>query len=98
MRGGGQRVLTPLENHKLLFVSLEILVRVPLEKKVNPIEAIGPIASKRRTLLPSVKYVDSLLFSGIPPTELSESAHVHGSSVDTISSNVINLIILSIIM
>ena len=41
----------PLEDHKLLYVSLEILVRTPLEKQ------LGPIASGGRSVWPSVKYV-----------------------------------------
>ena len=41
----------PLEDHKLLYVSLEILVRTPLEKR------LGPIASGGRSVWPSVKYV-----------------------------------------
>ena len=41
----------PLEIHNLLFVSLEILVRTPLEKR-------GPIASRERSVRPSMKYVD----------------------------------------
>ena len=33
---------TPLENHKLLFVSLEIVVQTPLKKQLDP---SGPSAS-----------------------------------------------------
>ena len=54
-RGGGQGVRTPLENHKLLYISLEILVRIPLEKQFDP---SGPTASWGRSVWPSVKYND----------------------------------------
>ena len=45
----------PLENHMLLYFSLEILVRSPLEKQLDP---LGPIASREKSVWPSVKYVD----------------------------------------
>ena len=50
-KGGGQRVKPPPPppgNHKLLFVSLEILVRTPPQS--NP--------SRGRSIRPSLKYVD----------------------------------------
>ena len=52
---GGQDFPDSLENHKWLYVSLEILVQTPLEKQLDP---FGPIASRGRFALPSVKYVD----------------------------------------
>ena len=36
-----------------LYVSLEILVRTPLEKQLDP---LGPITSRWRFVRPSVKY------------------------------------------
>ena len=50
--GGGAGVRTPLENHKLSYVSLETLVRTPLEKQLDPLD---PIASRRGFVRPSVK-------------------------------------------
>ena len=52
----------PLENYKLLFFFLEIPVRNPLEKQLDP---SGPIASwggggGGRSIRPTVKYVDDL--------------------------------------
>ena len=44
-----------LENHKLLFVSLEILARTSLKELLDP---SGPIASRGRSERPYVKYVD----------------------------------------
>ena len=49
--GGGGEDLN-LENHKLLKVSLEILVKTPLEKQLD---ARGPIASRGRSARPSVR-------------------------------------------
>ena len=54
--GGGGGLRTPLENHTLLYVSLQILVRTPIEKQLDP---SGPIASRVRSIRPSVKYVDN---------------------------------------
>ena len=45
---GGRGSVHPLEYHKLLYVSLEILVRTPTS---------GPIGSRGRSGRPSVKYV-----------------------------------------
>ena len=53
--GGGGRgygLPSPLGNHKLLYVSLEILVRTLLEKQLDP------IASRGRSVWPPVIYVD----------------------------------------
>ena len=44
----------PLENHKWLYVSLEVLIRSPLKKLL---ETLGPIASRGKVVLPSVKFV-----------------------------------------
>ena len=44
-RGAGD--LGPLENHKLLFVSLELLVGTLLEKQSSP---LGPIAPRGRSV------------------------------------------------
>ena len=48
------------EKHNLLYVPLEILVQNPIEKQLDPRrEAIGlegPIASRVRSVRPSVKY------------------------------------------
>ena len=54
MAGGGrmQGSGPPLENHKLSYVSLETLVRTPLEKQLDPAD---PIASRRGLVRPSVK-------------------------------------------
>ena len=40
----------PLENHELVYVSLEILVRTPIEKQFDP---MCPIASRGRFVRPS---------------------------------------------
>ena len=50
----GRGALDPLhlENHKLLFVSLEILEWIPLKKQLDP---MGPIAFWGRSVWPSVK-------------------------------------------
>ena len=40
---GGRDGLDPLENHKWLFVSLEIVVRTPHEKQLD---LSGPVASR----------------------------------------------------
>ena len=56
MQTGGGREFgppTPGETHKVLYVSLEILVPHSLEKQLDP---WGPIASRGRSVLPSVKY------------------------------------------
>ena len=41
----------PLENHKLLYVSLEVLVRTPLEKQLDPLKErvkfVSQVAEKR---------------------------------------------------
>ena len=70
----GDRVSrSPLENHNWLQVSLEILVRTPLEKQLDH---LGPIASRGRSVRPSVKYVDhKKRLSGPPLTDFSGSAH-----------------------
>ena len=48
---------THLENQSLVhvYVSLEILVRTPLERQLEP---LGPIASRGRFVRPSVNYAD----------------------------------------
>ena len=46
---GGTGSLDPLENHKWLKESLEILVWTPLKKEL---EQLGPIASQRRSVVP----------------------------------------------
>ena len=63
-RGDG---VHPPRNHKLLYVSLEILVQNPLEEQLDPRRgAIGPedrkvqLLLEGRSPLPSVKYVDDL--------------------------------------
>ena len=48
---GGQGVRTPLENHKLLYASTEILIQTPR----------GSIASRWRSIRPSVKNVNDFL-------------------------------------
>ena len=46
----------PLQKHKWrIGSSLEILVRTPLEKQLDP---LGPIASRGRFVRPSVKNID----------------------------------------
>ena len=52
--GGGNGSRPHLENHKLLYVSLEILVRTPLEKQLD---TWCPIAFQGRPVQPSVRYV-----------------------------------------
>ena len=52
---GGRGSGPSLENHKLLFVSLEILARTSLKEQLDP---LGPIASRGRSVRPYVKYVD----------------------------------------
>ena len=55
--GGGGRgwVQIPLENRKLLiFITLEILVQIPLKNQLDPLD---PINSGGRSIPPSVKYV-----------------------------------------
>ena len=47
---------------KVAIFSLEILIRTPLEKQLDP---SGPIVSRGRYVQPSVKYVDDK-FSGSP--------------------------------
>ena len=57
--GGGGRGSGPsiLENHKWLKISLELLVRIPLERRLDP---SGPVASRLRNFeWSSVKYVDT---------------------------------------
>ena len=49
--GGGYRVPDPLENHKWLYVSIEILVRTPLGNQLDP-------ASPGWSVPYSVKYND----------------------------------------
>ena len=44
-----------LENHKLLYVPLTKTGTDPLVKKLDP---LGPIASRGRSVRPSVKFVD----------------------------------------
>ena len=64
--GGGQAVWTPipLENHHLkwLEVSLEVLEWTSLEGQLDSfgpqLYPLGPLASRRRYILPSVKYFD----------------------------------------
>ena len=46
----------PLENLKLLYVYLDILVLTPLDKQLNP---LGPIASQGKSVRLSVKYVET---------------------------------------
>ena len=52
-RTGGLK--TPLQNHKWLKLSLEVLVRTAPEKQLDP---LGSIAFQGRFIWPSVKYVD----------------------------------------
>ena len=55
---GGQGVRPfPLEYHKLLYVSLEILERTPFQKQLDP---LGPVASRGRFVRSSVKYIGDL--------------------------------------
>ena len=56
---------------KVAIFSLEILIRTPHEKQLDP---SGPIASRGRYVQPSVKYV-VYKFSGSPLTDFSGSAH-----------------------
>ena len=68
-RGGWGIGPNPLfGNHKLVYVSLEILVWTPLEKRFDP---LCPIASRGRSIRFSVKYVDDKKkkqLSGLSPT------------------------------
>ena len=70
---GGTGGLDPPENPKLIYASLEKLVRTRLTKQLDP---LGPVASQGRSVRPSVKYVDDLTFFRVPMTEFSESMHV----------------------
>ena len=57
-RGEGQEfgpLPPPLEKSQVAIGSLEILVRTPLKKQLDP---LGPIASRGRFVWPSVKYAD----------------------------------------
>ena len=54
-RGGIGGPDPPMENHKLLYVCLEIIVWTPLKKQLDP---RGLIASRGSSIWPSVKYVD----------------------------------------
>ena len=64
---GGRGSAPRLENHKWLYVSLEILVRTPLEKQLDP---SGPIfASLGRSIRHPMKNVDDQKKD--PLTELS---------------------------
>ena len=75
-RGGYKGSESPIENHKLLYVSLKILVQTLLQKQLDP---LGPIASWERSLQPSVKYVeDCKIIVRIPsPEEFCGSAQWH---------------------
>ena len=53
-----------LENHKLLFVSLEILARTSPKEQLDP---SGPIASRGRSVRPYVNYVDDFKNQDLGP-------------------------------
>ena len=56
---GGRGSAPPLENHKWLFVSLEILVRTPPPPPPEKqLDLSGPIASRGRSIRLSMKNVD----------------------------------------
>ena len=69
-RGGTGVRITPLENHKLLYVSFELLVQTPSSSDLTP-----TIASRRRSVRPSVKTLMTKKFSETTLTEFSGSAH-----------------------
>ena len=76
--GGGDRESGPhpLENHKWLYVSLEILVGTPLEKQLDP---VGPFTSRGRFLRPSATYGDnSIICCHNPHDEIFWNCHVGG--------------------
>ena len=55
-RGGKGGFGPPLENLKLFYVYLDILVLTPLDKQLNPLD---PIASQGKSVRLSVKYVET---------------------------------------
>ena len=57
MGGGGRALDSPWEIMGL-YVSLEIMLRTPLKKQLDPMGPMGPIASKEGSVQPFVKYVD----------------------------------------
>ena len=81
-RGGDRGSKPPLlENHKLLYVSLEYWYGNPREAIGPKGSTLGPIASQEKPERPSMKYgtlMTKIKISGPPPTPLtnfSESAH-----------------------
>ena len=82
-RGGGERgsgLLLPGMS-QVAKVSLEILVRTPLEMQLDP---LGPTASRGRIVRPSVKYVDDLkkTFSYPPPHTHTQKEHKNTDFLD----------------
>ena len=73
--------------------SLEILVRNPFERQLNP---LGPIASRRRSVRPSMKYFDkrkeNISLSGPTLAEFSGSAHRLTEALCSYNSTELNFI------
>ena len=79
----------PLENYNLLKVTLGSVVRTPLEKQLDP---SGPIASRGRSVRPSLKNVNDQTNNGLsgcqgPLAEFSsESTHAVRSIISSLKA------------
>ena len=85
---------TPMENQKLLYVYLEILVRTPIEKHLDP---LCSIASRRRSVRHCVKYLDDFKgFRTLPPLLLKilEITRCYGYEIIAANISVFFFIIL----